>query len=309
MSLILEALKKSEQQRRLGEAPTLGTPVFAARRRRSRLPLLGALIVLALGAGWWFLRTPRTPVAPVDQTALADATAKSHRGSTPAHVELPAAADRAERRTAVDASAKAAAPARTAPAAAPSTAATPPTAAAPAIIDRGPAPTRPHPVIHPAANGPVLDRPGSVVALPPAPPSVAGPNVKPALAPGAAPVPAPHVGAPAKPATNVPAPVAATPRTASAPPASAARTATDKPGVTLPQVWELPYATRKDLPDLTLTLHVYAADPQQRFVVIRGERHVEGDDLGDGVTLHEIRPDGVVLEFKNQEFVYPRDGR
>ena len=34
MSLILEALKKSEQQRRLGEAPTLGTPVVATRRKR-----------------------------------------------------------------------------------------------------------------------------------------------------------------------------------------------------------------------------------------------------------------------------------
>jgi len=29
MSLILEALKKSEQQRRLGEMPNLGTPVTA----------------------------------------------------------------------------------------------------------------------------------------------------------------------------------------------------------------------------------------------------------------------------------------
>lgn len=77
----------------------------------------------------------------------------------------------------------------------------------------------------------------------------------------------------------------------------------------LPSVWDLPYATRKDLPDLTLTMHVYAGDPHERFVVIKGERHVEGDDLGDGLTLREIRPDGMVLEFKGTRFVYPRDGR
>jgi general secretion pathway protein B len=77
----------------------------------------------------------------------------------------------------------------------------------------------------------------------------------------------------------------------------------------LPTVWDLPYATRKDLPDLSLTMHVYADDPHQRFVVIKGDRHVEGDDLGSGVTLREIRADGMVLEFKGQRFVYPRDGR
>ncbi len=65
---------------------------------------------------------------------------------------------------------------------------------------------------------------------------------------------------------------------------------------------------RKDLPDLTLTMHMYAVDPHERFVVIKGERHVEGDDLGDGVILHEIRADGIVLDYKGTRFVYPRGG-
>ena len=95
------------------------------------------------------------------------------------------------------------------------------------------------------------------------------------------------------------APVRPAPTTAGAQPA----------GPALPSIWELPYATRKELPDLSLTLHVYAPDPKQRFVVIKGERHVEGDDLGDGVTLHAIRADGVVLDFKGKRFFYPRDGR
>ena len=44
-------------------------------------------------------------------------------------------------------------------------------------------------------------------------------------------------------------------------------------------------------------------------IVLEGERHVEGDDLGNGVVLHEISADGMVLDFKGQRFLYPRDGR
>jgi general secretion pathway protein B len=89
-----------------------------------------------------------------------------------------------------------------------------------------------------------------------------------------------------------------------------ARPATAKPAApTLPSVWELPYGTRKELPDLQLTMHVYSSVPAERFVVIEGARHVEGDDLGNGVVLHEISTDGMVLDFKGQRFLYPRDGR
>jgi general secretion pathway protein B len=71
----------------------------------------------------------------------------------------------------------------------------------------------------------------------------------------------------------------------------------------------LPYATRKGLPEITLTMHVYSADPRGRFVIVEGDRHMEGDTLGGGVTLREIRPDGMVLDFHGQQFLYPRDGR
>jgi general secretion pathway protein B len=77
----------------------------------------------------------------------------------------------------------------------------------------------------------------------------------------------------------------------------------------LPTVWDLPYSIRKDIPELALTMHVYADQAADRFVVIKGERQVEGDDLGDGVMLREITPDGMVLEFKGQRFIYPRAGR
>ena len=92
--------------------------------------------------------------------------------------------------------------------------------------------------------------------------------------------------------------------------AKPARPAPRKPAEpALPSVWEMPYSVRKDLPALALTMHVYSSVPAERFVVVEGERHVEGDELGDGVTLREIRSDGIVLDFKGQRFVYPRDGR
>ena len=64
---------------------------------------------------------------------------------------------------------------------------------------------------------------------------------------------------------------------------------------------------RKDLPAIKLSMHVYAPDPAQRFVILNDSRMVEGDaqeDLG----LREIRPDGVVFDFRGQRFFYPRDG-
>jgi general secretion pathway protein B len=56
MSLIHEALKKAEEQRRLGEPPGLGSGYVRQRERRSFLPVLLVAIVIAGGAGWWFTR-------------------------------------------------------------------------------------------------------------------------------------------------------------------------------------------------------------------------------------------------------------
>jgi general secretion pathway protein B len=138
---------------------------------------------------------------------------------------------------------------------------------------------------------------------------VSGPGVArpPAAANAATTKPAPPQTAVAtKPtASSAPKAAATPPAPAAAPTAAAAKPAAPA----LPTVWELPYATRKDLPTLALTMHVYSSVPTERFIVLEGVRHIEGDDLGNGVTLHEISADGMVLDFKGQRFVYPRDSR
>lgn len=306
MSLILEALKKSEQQRRLGEAPTLGSPALTTRRRRNLLPLFGALIVIAIGVGWWLSRTPATPAthAPIAQSRTPPVDPSANAAAK------PAAASHAPTAT-------------TAPPAHDASRA--PVVAAPVVRHDAAANERTTPARTPAPA--ILDRPGSIIGLPPTPPMVSGPNVAPTAGTATPPAPAATTSKPAitppKPTTAAAAPTAATPAAAAAPitptapataptaaVASAPAPAKSKPAPpALPSVWELPYSVRKDLPDLALTMHVYSDDPKARFVVIRGARHAEGDDLGDGITLRAIREDGIELEYKGQRFVYPRDGR
>ena len=61
MSLILEALKKSESRRRLGEAPDIGTPFTVKPRRRNPWPLIVVVLAIAGGVGWWYAGTLSAP--------------------------------------------------------------------------------------------------------------------------------------------------------------------------------------------------------------------------------------------------------
>lgn len=61
--------------------------------------------------------------------------------------------------------------------------------------------------------------------------------------------------------------------------------------------WELPQAQRAEFPELRLTVHFYAERAADRFVLINGERYREGQRVGPGTTLAEIRQRGAVVEF------------
>ena len=286
MSLILEALKKSEQQRRLGEAPTFGSPVVATRKRRSILPVIAILIVVAGGVWWWLGHRTSAPVpatpAPVASTKPAQTPISQQAQPRPATGTVRPAPQR-----------------------------TPPAATAASQDKRAVG------VGNVPRTAPVTTAPAATVGIPPAPDKNAGlrapappaPAKTDAVPPAATPKTAgtmPATPPPVAPARQQP-PAATTVDTkpAVAPPPAAPAAA----GAALPTVWELPYATRKDIPAIELSMHVFSSDPKQRFVVIKGDRHAEGDEVGTDLVLKEIRQDGIVLDYKGQVFFYPRSGR
>jgi general secretion pathway protein B len=61
------------------------------------------------------------------------------------------------------------------------------------------------------------------------------------------------------------------------------------------------------LPQLRLDLHVFAARPEDRFVLINMHRLREGDTLPEGVRVDSITPEGAVLSFNGSKFLLPRD--
>jgi len=359
MSLILEALKKSEAKRRLGEAPNLGTPFTAPRRRSGALPLLFIAIVAAGVFGWWYLRKPAPALV---RTAVVDAGAQNTaRPSTTAAATAPKAV------------APAAAPAATARAQA--SAATPAAADnatnAPVKVDdaskwvpMGPGNSRNRgamqagrklpPNMHrlapaaakaPAGTGepqvatavatptPVTAKPTAGAAAPQVATAATTPTpvtVKPTAGAGApqvataaatqTPVTKPgemHAVAQPAGATAVAGKAAKTPGLPDVAPATAKPAGQAEPAQTsatpaalksdVPFYYELPFALRKSLPPLRLSMHVFAGDPQQRFVILNDSRLAEGEKTSDDVTLREVRKDGAVLEFQGQRFFFPRD--
>jgi len=290
MSLILEALKKSEANRRLGQAPDLGTPFTTARRGRSPVWAL-LVIVLALGAGlWWWLghSTPApAPTAAVPGVAAAPAPsqaaapASTHQALQQEDQRVFAAARRQESNAQA--------------------------AAAPGKDEQIWVAAQRHDATERMARRPERTTPTAAAqirpAAAPAPVHVAAP-AQPARVPktadmrGYTPPPQPH------PEPDQPHPQVGQPH----PDAAASQQVPGTPKLDVPAYYDLPFATRKALPQLSMSMHVYAADPKQRFVILDGARMVEGDTTTDSVTLREIRPDGVILEFQGQRFFFPRDG-
>ncbi|WP_376695483.1 general secretion pathway protein GspB [Wenzhouxiangella sp. EGI_FJ10305] len=68
------------------------------------------------------------------------------------------------------------------------------------------------------------------------------------------------------------------------------------------RAWELPLSVRRELPDLSLTIHVYSPDEAERFVLINGERHVAGDEI-EGARIVDIRREGAVVDFRSHRFL------
>ena len=224
MSLILEALRKSEAERRRGLPPDLHAelpPTPAARRRA--LPLWGWLVaaIAVLALAWW-LSGVRDAGAPAPVSAPEPATSTQRADRSPPAELLPA---------------------------------------------RTPTP----PAITPSS---AIIVPPEIVAAERAAASATGP------APTSR--PAPPVGtAPASPAATPP----------------------PDPGRVL-SLGELDAETRNALPPLRLSMHLWNEDPARRFVIIDGQRLVEGDRVGQAAVVR-IERDGVLLEWNGRGIRLP----
>jgi len=75
----------------------------------------------------------------------------------------------------------------------------------------------------------------------------------------------------------------------------------------VPLYQDLTTASGTQLPQLRLDLHVFAARPEDRFVLINMHKLREGDTLPEGVRVDSITPEGAVLSFNGSKFLLPRD--
>ena len=317
MSLILEALRKSEQQRRLGEPPTLASEsAWAARRwhggpaRTARWPwIAGALALLLVGGGaaWW-LRPAADAGAPASVATAVDPSAAANPGApSPTTAPSPVAAPAAAVPPAM--AAPSSVPPTPAPVAAADSPPAEPVVAAgpvdPAIAARLDAPT-------PAPEGeyPEVPAPADAAAMPQA--AMAVPPPMPAPAEAAPMAAAPDATAPAAVTSPAPPAVAADARAAAPAPAPAEASIVPPPATPpagdVPLVYALPLATRQALPPLKLSMHVWNADPARRFVILGDTRAAEGESAGNELTVVEIRRDGLVLDFRGTRFLLPRGG-
>ena len=325
MSSILDALKKSEAERQRGVPPTLDSPAAFHRtrpapRRSSRL-WLPALAVLAAVVAWGTgmfdfgtgsLVTPDTGVEGPEM-APADSSVASIAGGADAPIEAADSKPELDSGTTGEGDT----------AVVPADASTTPADASPPArrIGFGPRPS----AIAPAPNAadPVESTPASQPApraaaatpapvdVPAAPPSTASPEAAPATAPPST-AGAPSAAPPASAAPNTPAPTPAAGRTAQTPKATEPTPVTAAPAVTgapaagtVPTIYELPFAARRALPEVAVTMHMYSADPERRFALVNGIRVRDGMSLEGGIEIVRILPDGVQLRFEDTEFVLP----
>lgn len=279
MSYILDALKKSEQQRPPGRGPELFTVHGPLPPRRFPwLPLaVAALVAGAVALGIWIGYASRGPAA---RPVAVPAAPVEERSAQPSAVPFPAAAPQpptepARRPAASPRPAKGAgagtAPLPALPAASPpvEAPAVPPTTVPDPLPAAGPAPT-PSPVAAPAA-------PPAPAALAPA-----------AAAPAPAATPAPPEVEPEAGNQEIP----AAPQPPEIPP----------PDGRILDLSELPASVRGDLGAVGLTGHVWSEEPSLRLVTVEDRMLREGAEIRPGLRLEEITPAGAVLGFRGYRF-------
>ncbi|MCG6862044.1 MAG: general secretion pathway protein GspB [Chromatiaceae bacterium] len=282
MSYILEALRKSQQERELGHVPTLETPTLLAEVQGSR-PNPWILLAVALAA-----------------LAVVIALYSALRGGSPVGGPVETVA-------------------QTTRAAALETAEQDPTT--PADMTNQP-PTKPvFPKPAPVASGPLTPASGPPMKYPIDPGTAASSAVIEAPATSSIPetqrptrVPPSTAEEPSSAQTRdrhgkVPpdlvADIEAFKRELRDEQSSASETAQGESHAR-PQDLRLPNEVRMRLPKFVMSAHIYDSEPSKRFVLINGLKTREGEESLQAIAVEQILPDGAVLSFDGHRFFQQR---
>jgi len=242
MSLILDALKKSEERRQQDQPPPGRKRVLALETGHSRRWLLWLILILlplGLFGGWW-LGKNFTP-APGSQQQVDTRVLAELEGLATESPEVGPAVPAPPQLRQEDEPA-------------------PPAVAQEAIVAT-------------AAPAPVPAR---------APPAEAVPNKR---SSGEQDAPAEETASATAPATEQ---------------------ADRAEAAAAPNYADLSPQLRSRLPRLQVSLHFYSTDPARRMVRLDNQLLHEGDLVADGLTVREITPQGLVLNFEGLDFTLPK---
>jgi len=283
MSYILDALKKSEQDRKKGRVPGLGTiQGLPGGRLEDNWPIryyfLGTLVLIVATAiiTWLFFQEPhpsptKTTTAATPPQTAAPVAAPATKATSPE--KLPGRAE-GDRHPEQSAPAKLAAPHR------------------PRTLE--PTATAIHNISPPAGTAPL--RPAKPA------PKTAVPTKAPAAetAPAAPPAPPQPSPTPEK-AESTPPP--------SPPPSEESEVVIKPEDMPIIPLAELPDELKSVMPEVKIGIHFFSDDHASRRAGVNGRLLHEGQQVDKDLILKEITKDGAILAFRGRRFslpVFPR---
>lgn len=74
----------------------------------------------------------------------------------------------------------------------------------------------------------------------------------------------------------------------------------------IPWLRSLPFDFRRSMPKLNINVFVYSEVPAERFVIIDMVKYTSGQQLIQGMELKEIRSGSLIVKYKNRTFQIPR---
>lgn len=273
MSFLLDALRKSENQKHRGDVPTIHSSSGLERRARSPLkPGLVALFLLPaiLVIAWYAWQSSRQPPGQPPSQSVQDVTPPSQQnGQQAMGVDTPAI----EESVVAEPEAK---PVNSLP-------------ADPPVVSRSSSvePTQVANKDTDTARTPVETFNAPVVVTDPKPADAL-----------ASPTQWPETRQPSATVQTVP--------TDEALESDSLDRDFREPSLDAVSYWRLPQSIREELGPLRISVLVYAEEADSRFIIMNGRRLSEGDEPQSGLVLHEISREGAIFSYRLYRFLVSR---